>query len=64
MAAGKPATPSSQALACHIADLEAELANIDFRLMSAWQQRRFILDMLVKSTRQAALLSMQPHPAK
>jgi hypothetical protein len=64
MASGKPIDPSSQALATHISDVETELANIEFRIMFFFNQRRALLDLLTKATRQAALLSMQPKLSK
>jgi hypothetical protein len=59
MAAGHPIEPSSLALATHISDLEAELANIDFRILFFYNQRHSLLELLVKANRQAALLSSQ-----
>ena len=46
VAHGPPIEPSRIALQAHIADLEADLRNVDFRLQNFFHQRTVIFNIL------------------
>ena len=46
VAQGTPIDPSRTALQAHIADLEADLRNVDFRLQNFFHQRTVIFGIL------------------
>jgi len=46
VAQGPPIDPSRTALQAHIADLEADLRNVDFRLQNFFHQRTVIYGIL------------------
>jgi len=46
VALGAPIEPSRVALQAHIADLEADLRNVDFRLQNFYHQRTVVFGIL------------------
>lgn len=54
VAQGPPIDPSRIALQAHIADLEADLRNVDFRLQNFYHQRTVISNILEAAVAQLA----------
>ena len=52
IAQSPPINPSAQSLQAHIADLEADLRNVDFRLQNFYHQRTLIASILSDSKTQ------------
>jgi hypothetical protein len=54
IAYGPVITPSRAALQAHVADLEAELRNVDFRLQNFYHQRTVVAGILEGAIEQLA----------